>query len=203
MGPRLYVRQPDGTTSGTIDGGATWFDANGVGRFINRFRFTKMEPIVAYASGGTVYQCIAAEGAALVALASARVPAEPSIPQAWDRLGITAQVPPNAQQLTITIFDPRQTLVKVLTDERMPQSGTRTFSWDFKTDDGVDAGTGHFMYRILIDGHAATGMAVRPARATPDALGAQVVELIKVSPLAQNERMTTSCFRTQMESQRS
>ena len=35
------------------------------------------------------------------------------------------------------------------------------------------------MYRISIDGQATTGMAVRPARATPDALGVQVAELIK------------------------
>jgi hypothetical protein len=53
------------------------------------------------------------------------------------------------------------------------------FSWNFKTADGVDAGTGHFMYRISIDGQATTGMAVRPARAAPDALGVQVAELIK------------------------
>ena len=51
----------DGTTSGTTDGGATWFDANNVGRFINRFRFTGTEPIAGYASGGTIYQCVAAE----------------------------------------------------------------------------------------------------------------------------------------------
>jgi hypothetical protein len=57
--------------------------------------------------------------------------------------------------------------------------GARTFSWNFKTDDGVDAGTGHFMYRISIDGQATTGMAVRPARAAPDALGVQVAQLIK------------------------
>ena len=35
------------------------------------------------------------------------------------------------------------------------------------------------MYRIFIDGQATTGMAVRPARAAPDALGVQVAELIK------------------------
>ena len=170
---------PDGTTSGTTDGGATWFDANGVGRFINRFRFTKTEPIVAYASGGTIYQCTVAEGAALAALAAAPRVVEPPIPKVWETLDITAEVPQNAKHLTITVFDPRQTLVKVLTDETSPQPGARTFSWNFRTDDGVDAGTGHFMYRISIDSQATTGMAVRPARATPDALGVQVVELIK------------------------
>ena len=84
---------PDGTTSGTTDGGATWFDANGVGRFINRFRFTKTEPIVAYASGGTIYQCTVAEGAALAALAAAPRVVEPPIPKVWETLDITSPGP--------------------------------------------------------------------------------------------------------------
>ncbi|UFX46498.1 hypothetical protein HAP47_0007385 [Bradyrhizobium sp. 41S5] len=167
---------PNGTTSGTTDGGATWFDANGVGRFINRFRFTKTEPIVAYASGGTIYQCNAAEGRGFGGCPRT---AESPIPKVWDALDIAAQVPENAKQLTITVFDPRQTLVKVLIDETTPQPGARTFAWNFKTDDGVDAGTGHFIYRIVIDGQATTGMAVRPARAAPNTLGKQVEELIK------------------------
>lgn len=185
-GDGLDSRKPTGTTSGTTDGGATWFDANGIGRFINRFRFTGKEPIVAYASGATVYQCVAAEGAALTALAAAPRVAEAPIPKAWDKLDITAQVPQNAKQLTITVFDPRQTLVKVLAEEENPQPGARTFSWNFKTDDGVDTGTGHFIYRIFIDGQATAGMVGRPARATPEALGAQVAELIKrLAPRAQ------------------
>ncbi|ESZ51701.1 hypothetical protein X731_03745 [Mesorhizobium sp. L2C054A000] len=167
---------PDGTTSGTTDGGATWFDANGVGRFINRFRFTKTEPIVAYASGGTIYRCMLETDAA--ALAAAPVVVEPHIPQAWDNLDIATQIPEGAKQLTVTVFDPRQTLVKVVADEQSPEPGSRTMSWNFKTDDGVDAGTGHFMYRIFIDGQVTTGMAVRPARATPGDLGLQVRDLI-------------------------
>jgi hypothetical protein len=170
---------PDGTTSGTTDCGETWFDANGVGRFINRFRFTKTEPIVAYASGRTIYQCTVADGAALATFAAAPRIVEPPIAKAWERLDITTKVPQDANQLTITVFDPRQTLVKVLTEENPPQPGARAFSWNFKTDDGVDAGTGHFIYRISIDGQATTGMAVRPARAAPDALGLQVAELIE------------------------
>lgn len=101
---------------------------------------------------------------------------ESPIPKVWDRLNFTAQVPRDAKQLTITVFDPRQTLVKVLTDETMPQPGARDFTWNFKTDDGVDAETGHFIYRIVIDGRATTGIAVRPARAAPDTLGTQVAE---------------------------
>ena len=185
-GHGFLAGNPDGTASGTIDGGATWFDANGVGRFINRFRFTKTEPIVAYASGATIYQCIRTDDAAAAALAAEPRIVEPPIPNAWATLDIDAQVPQNAKQLTITVFDPRQSLVKVLAEETAPQAGARRFSWDFKTDDGVDAGTGHFLYRIVIDDHATAGMAVRAARAAPDVLGAQVVEFIKrLAPRAQ------------------
>jgi photosystem II stability/assembly factor-like uncharacterized protein len=179
-GHGFFSGSPDGTTSGTTDGGATWFDANDVGRFINRFRFFPgSQPIAGYASGGTIYQCVIAEAAALARLALApRVP-EPQIPLAWDSLEVKAQVPDGAKQLTITMFDPRQTLVKVLAEERPPRTGARTFGWDFKTDDGVDTGTGHFMYRVAIDGNATTGMVVRPTRLPPDVLGAQVVKMIQ------------------------
>jgi len=44
-----------GTSSATTDGGATWRDANDIGRFINRFRFTGTKPVVGYASGATIY----------------------------------------------------------------------------------------------------------------------------------------------------
>jgi len=159
-----------GTTSGTTDGGSTWFDTNDqVGHYINRFRFTKTEPIVGYASGGMIEQCTLTEGAALTT--ASRV-VEPEIPKVWETLDITTHVPQNATRLMITIFDHRQTLKHVLIDEDSPQPGDRTFFWNFKTNDGADAGTGHFIYRVWIDGHATAGMAVRSARASPDAFGA-------------------------------
>jgi photosystem II stability/assembly factor-like uncharacterized protein len=181
-----FPSNPLGTTSGTTDGGATWSDANNVGRFINRFRFTGSQPIVGYASGGTVYQCVATEAADPAPLSlAARRAAEAPVPTAWESLDIKAQVPSNAQQLTVTIFDPRQTLVKVLADEKSPAAGARAFKWDFKTEDGNDAGTGHFMYRLSIDGNATTGMVVRPGRTSPEELAAQVVAMIqRYAPLA-------------------
>ena len=175
-----FPSDPLGTTSGTTDGGATWSDANGVGRFINRFRFTGSEPIVGYASGGTIYQCVAtdAKDAQPPSLAM-RLAAETPIPYAWESLEIKRYLPEGTKQLAITIFDPRQTLVKVLADEASPAAGPRTFNWDFKTEDGTDAGVGHFMYRVSIDGDATTGMVVRPGRTSPDELGRQVVAMIK------------------------
>ena len=72
LGPRFCGGKAEGTTSGTTDGGATWFDANDVGRFINRFRFTGTKPIVGYASGGTIYKCVEAAGDALARLTPRR-----------------------------------------------------------------------------------------------------------------------------------
>jgi photosystem II stability/assembly factor-like uncharacterized protein len=169
----------DGTTSGTTDGGATWFDANDVLRFVNRFRFFKEPgPIVGYASGRTVYQCRAEQVGVTASVAPAVRVSEAPIPQVYEAMEIKAQVPDNASQVEIAIFNPRQKLVKVL-EEKAPRAGTRTFSWDFKTDDGADAGTGYFIYRVAIDGEVTSDMVARAARAAPDVLGAQVVQLIQ------------------------
>jgi hypothetical protein len=81
---------------------------------------------------------------------------EPPIPKAWETLDITTQVPQNAKQLTITVFDPRQTLVKVLTDEKSPRPGDRAFSWNFKTDDGVDTGPILVSEEYIIPRHVQT-----------------------------------------------
>ena len=181
-----FASDPMGSTSGTTDGGATWSDANTVGRFINRFRFTGSQPIVAYASGGTVYQCV--ETAAMASAArrlQCAAPPKHLSPTRGDLLEIKTQLPANTKQLTITIFDPRQTLVKVLTKETSPAAGPQTFKWDFKTEDGKDAGIGHFMYRVSIDGNATTGMVARAGRTSPEELGAQVVAMIeRYAPLA-------------------
>jgi photosystem II stability/assembly factor-like uncharacterized protein len=177
-GHNFNAGTPDGTTSGTTDGGATWFNANNVGHFLNRFRFTGTTPIAGYASGATIYQCTASdEPVTAQALAASRAP-DLKIPFAYETLEVKAQVPDKAQRVKITVFDARQTLVKVLADEPSPKAGARTFNWNFKSDDGVDTGTGHFMYRISIDGQATTGMVVRPARSPPDVLGGQVAQMI-------------------------
>src|SRR5829696_7692637 len=56
---RVYVRSSwfsGGFTSETHDGGATWADANHVGRFLSRFRFIREPELVGYASGDIVYK---------------------------------------------------------------------------------------------------------------------------------------------------
>jgi photosystem II stability/assembly factor-like uncharacterized protein len=175
----------DGITSGTTDGGASWFSANDdMGRFVNRFRFfANSQPVAGYASGRTVYQCLAAESLEAVQPPTAQFNAPPQapIPTVTASVEIAAEVPANAQQLMITVFNRRQKLMKVLVDEKTPRAGSRTFSWDFKNEEGRDSGSGYFIYRILVDGKAETGMVVRAAPAAteaPEDLPNQVVQMI-------------------------
>ena len=154
-GTALPSGSPDGTTSGTTDGGATWFNANDVGRFPQSIPLHRdREPIAGYASGRTIYQCVAADDDGGAVRWPRAVAARMRPSRRVEMLDIKAEVPDDAQQLTVTIFNPRQTLVKVLADETSPAPGARTFTWDFKTDDGKDTGTGHFIYRVSIDGNA-------------------------------------------------
>jgi photosystem II stability/assembly factor-like uncharacterized protein len=177
----------DGITSGTTDGGVTWFSANDIGGFLNRFRFTGSEPIVGYASGRSIYQCTTAAADMEIARRSLQArPAPPPIPVARKSMEVKAELPPNARQLTVTIFNPRETLVKVLAEETSPAAGARSFVWDFKTEDGKDAGTGHFTYRVSVDEAVSTGMVRRLAPVPPADLGAEAVKVIqRYAPIAQ------------------
>jgi photosystem II stability/assembly factor-like uncharacterized protein len=174
----------DGISSGTTDGGATWFGANNIGRFINRFRFfANAQPVAGYASGRTVYQCVATDSLEGVQALTAQfdAPPEAPIPTVSGSLEIKAEVPDSAKRLMITIFNRRQKLVKVLADESAPLAGARTFGWDFKNEEGRDSGTGHFIYRVLIDDNAESGMVVRAAPVAseaPEDLPNQVVQMI-------------------------
>jgi photosystem II stability/assembly factor-like uncharacterized protein len=173
------------TTTGTTDGGLSWFEAtNEVGKNINRFRFTGKEPIVGYASGITVYQCLAtvspAEERDLVSSANslaARI--EKESPLVMSVLEISTHVPEGAKQLTISIWNQRQLLIKKLVDEKNPAAGARSFSWDFTKPDGSDAGTGDFIYRINIDDRAESKMVHRPWSASAEELAIRVVKMIE------------------------
>jgi hypothetical protein len=179
-----FPKHPLGTSSVTTTGGAKWSDANEVGHFLNRFRFTGAEPIVAYASGATIYQCVATESveeedAVVVSARAFAERLESQIPVVTNTLKITAHVPHNAKHFTITIWDPRQRLVKIIADESGPVAGERSFVWDFTTNDGSDTGTGYFIYRVSIDDQVQSNMVQRPWRSSPQELGTKVIEMIR------------------------
>ena len=182
-----FPDEPLGTTSGTTDGGATWSDANECRPFhqsISLHRDEAHRRLCLRRHGLSVHRDRRRWLRRRRRLQRAAPPKHLS-PTRGTRWRSRRSCRPIRKQLTITIFDPRQTLVKVLADETSPAAGARTFNWDFKTEDGKDAGIGHFMYRVSIDGNATTGMVVRPGRTSPEELGAQVVEMIKrYAPLA-------------------
>ena len=186
---KKQVGTTTGWSSGTTDGGATWVDANEVGRFINRFRFTGTEPIVGYASGATIYQCVATDSdgqhEALAASASAFAKTlEDEMPLVTDKLQITADIPMGAKQLNISVWSQRQLLIKRLVDEKNPTPGPRSVTWDFTKPDGTDAGNGYFLYRVSIDDNVESKMVHRPWLAAADDLGTRVAQMIKNNPTA-------------------
>ena len=106
------------------------------------------------------------------------------VPYAWETLEIEAQVPEGQAADHHHLRSPAN-VGESSGEGDAPAPGPRTFKWDFKTEDGKDAGIGHFMYRVSIDGEAKTGMAVRPGRTSPEELGVQVVAMIKrYAPIA-------------------
>lgn len=63
-----------GFSSATSDGGANWSNADGIGRFLNRFRFFHQPKLVGYASGDTVYRYDDSAPPAALAAAAAELP---------------------------------------------------------------------------------------------------------------------------------
>jgi photosystem II stability/assembly factor-like uncharacterized protein len=152
------ARFQGGFTSATRDGGATWSNANEVGRFINRFRFFGNPVQLGYASGDTIYKYSAAADA-LVGVAAARSAATPppmllgaSTPA---RVGlpfpIRFVVPTGAQRLRLYIWNQFAAHVRTLVAEEAPEPGERQVFWDGANSDGAPQGSGVFIYRLRID----------------------------------------------------
>lgn len=172
--------RPPGFSSGTEDGGETWFDANDVGMFINRFRFTGEKPIVAYASGEHVYRCVEVTDDAMLSLlpAASKSDDERVIPHVSETLDVKVEVPVGARHLRIACHDRRLRLIHVLCDERDPMPGSRELSWNFASPSGEDFGLGYFFYRVSIDDEATSSLVARVSKVAPAELGRRVAKMI-------------------------
>jgi photosystem II stability/assembly factor-like uncharacterized protein len=142
----------EGFSSGTIDGGKTWTDANHIGRFINRFRFFRTPEIAGYASGRTVYR--------LSAEPASRAVAPPDSPVLLERTGqlrvelplrLPVTIPEGTANLVVDVWDRFGEHLRRLVDETTPAPGRCTYEWDGTTDDGRAVPAGSVLLRITAD----------------------------------------------------
>lgn len=145
-----------GASSETVDGGEMWQDANDIGRFINRFRFFGNPVTVGYASGRTVFK-YSSEPVMPVPLALAQTtrildtnePVEASGP-----VEIVYTVPQGTGCLEIDIWDRFGRYVRRLVDEKNPDPGEQSITWDLKDGSVQRVPAGIYIYRITVDGQA-------------------------------------------------
>jgi photosystem II stability/assembly factor-like uncharacterized protein len=152
-----------GRSSGTDDGGATWRDANEIGRFINRFRFFGDPVTVGYASGNTVFKYsdepIPMPLAAPATAAPALLPEAELRAQEWP-VRIPASIPADTARITLDIWDRFGKHIGTMLDERRPQAGERTLVWDGYDASGREVPPGFFIARLTADDDAASTLLV-------------------------------------------
>lgn len=149
-----------GYTSGTIDGGITWVDANQVGQFINRFRFIGDPVTVGYACGRTVYK-YNPEGDTVPAVPQSPIQGRTVNAFSLKRFENTAQfdivVPTGAKQAWLHIWNRFGAEVRLLLNEANPNPGARTLTWDGLDDSGQKVLPGVYIFRLTVDNTVDSG----------------------------------------------
>lgn len=162
-----------GYTSETIDGGKTWSDANHVGRFINRFRFTGDQEIVAYASGDSVYryQRVGTLPQMLSPIIEAHtaekaLPVFVSEPSCEMDASVTfgVNVPVGTVRLTVEVWNRFAGYIIELEDTLNPPPGLHSIAWKFTGIDGKNLDDSHFIIRTTIDNRAESRIIQKPKR---------------------------------------
>ncbi|MQW42547.1 hypothetical protein GHK68_09405 [Sinorhizobium meliloti] len=135
-----------GFTSATEDGGQNWENAKHVGFRLNRFRFLGDPVSTGYASGDTVYKYSDPPSAPLLVGAAAE-----DVPDidGFDSVSIDVDVIPNADRLTVRLWERFGREVRLLVDETDPVPGQRLIKWDFRDDSGETLPPGGFVMRIV------------------------------------------------------
>jgi photosystem II stability/assembly factor-like uncharacterized protein len=151
-----------GFSSATDDGGATWRNANEIGRFVNRFRFFGRPVTLGYASGETVYKYSAEPVRAPVALVAAR--AAPALLQEQRLVAealpaeIPAVIPVGSQRLRVEVFDRFGLSLGLIADETDPTPGERRIVWDGRDPSGGAVADGAYIFRVTADQEAESGI---------------------------------------------
>ena len=151
--------EPQGLSSATTDGGATWVNANEIGLRINRFRFFGNPVSIGYASGFTVYK-YTSEPAPVAATALA-APIRPLLPQARIDTAtlpvhISLSVPPGTKRLTLHAWDWFGVDCGTILDEVRPATGQRQFTWEGLDDRGHTVPKGDYIIRLTADDQTAS-----------------------------------------------
>jgi photosystem II stability/assembly factor-like uncharacterized protein len=110
------------SSSESRDGGATWQDANEIGKAINRFRFFGSPVSVGYAAGQTIYKYSAAPAGARAAAPAGAPPSTALLDslepvEAAGAVQLTITVPPGANRFAVYIWDRFGEHVRTLVDE--------------------------------------------------------------------------------------
>jgi photosystem II stability/assembly factor-like uncharacterized protein len=138
-----------GQSSATEDGGASWRNANEIGKFINRFRFVDDSADLGYAAGATVYKYSAEPvpeqpKTATSLLHAATIPTMRAVSETGStRVRIEFTVPPGSSRVAVNAWERFGKHVAQILDEREPTIGDRVVEWD--TEDGV------FIIRATVD----------------------------------------------------
>lgn len=154
-----------GYTSGTVDGGLNWVDANEVGRFINRFRFLGDPVTVGYAGGRQVYKYnpegdpASTSPAPVPATSStvARMVKTAGLSRFKDTAEIDVEIPQGASHAWLNLWNRFGLEVRLLLDEADPAPGPRRVTWDGNDDDGKAVPAGIYIFRLTVDGNADSG----------------------------------------------
>ena len=155
----------NGYTSGTIDGGQNWVNANEVGRFINRFRFLGNPVKVGYASGRQIYKynpegdpAVTAPQLAATSLAPQDTLLQNSkIERFVDTASISINIPRGAQHVWINIWNRFGLEVRLLLNENNPTPGNQIVQWDGLDDQRKAVPSGIYIFRLTIDNTADSG----------------------------------------------
>ena len=154
-----------GYTSGTIDGGITWVDANQVGRFINRFRFIGNPVTVGYACGRTVYK-YNPEGDTVTTLpqptsatsaSRERMIKTFSLERFENTVEFDIVLPEETEHAWLHIWNRFGAEVRLLLNEANPTPGGRKLIWDGLDDSGKVVPPGIYIFRLTVDNNADSG----------------------------------------------
>ncbi|MDJ0616046.1 MAG: ferritin-like domain-containing protein [Calothrix sp. MO_192.B10] len=154
-----------GYTSGTIDGGQNWTDANEVGRFINRFRFIGDPVTVGYASGRMIYkynpegvpEVSAPQLAGAGSILTGRMIKTAGLQRFTNTAIISVQIPEGAKHAWLNIWNRFGLEVRLLLDESNPTVGERQLFWDGLDDDNSPVASGVYIFRLTVDDSSDSG----------------------------------------------